>query len=75
MRMSLKGELLLAVCCICSSFCFTRSMAAIIVGFVVSASQMNWRERVSGTKSPNSLVGICSRRTVLPDRLMVECST
>ena len=50
-------------------------MAAIIVGFVVAASQMNWRERVSGAKSPNSSVGICSRRTVLPDRLMVECST
>ena len=44
--MSLKDESLLAVCCICSSFCFTRSMAAIIVGFVVSTSQMNWRERV-----------------------------
>lgn len=42
--MSLKGESLLAVCCICSSFCFTRSMAAIIVGFVVATSQMNWRE-------------------------------
>ena len=49
-------------------------MAAIIVGFVISASQMNWRERVSGAKSPNFSIGICSRRTVLPDRLMVECS-
>ena len=75
MRMSLKGESLLAVCCICSSFCFTRSMAAVIVGFVVSASQMNWRERVSGAKSPNFSVGICSTRALLPDRLMVAWRT